>query len=252
MIVLFEEIKGEQALVEQDLEKEWLSKVLSGEGPDTRFRPVSKAGSEGGVREGVGRQPLAPREGSVKVMGPARDAWPRPRSTCRWTSNSVSSSSSRGRQTGGGGGGAEDEEGRRSFDLHAVEEEVFDGKKIDLDAILREQILLALPIAERRRRREETVQTGPAMPNRAAIPMQGAVHAVDQRRGRGPLPREVPLVPARDVVGGGQARAEVEADALRVLCARRGERLGGHALGQRQRAEAALRRGRGRPDQGNP
>jgi len=45
-IVLFEEIKGDKLLVEQDLEKEWLSKVLSGEGPDTRFRPVSKAAAK--------------------------------------------------------------------------------------------------------------------------------------------------------------------------------------------------------------
>jgi uncharacterized protein len=44
--------------------------------------------------------------------------------------------------------GDDDEKGERggSFHLDDAEEEVFDGKKIDLDPILREQLLLALPM----------------------------------------------------------------------------------------------------------
>ncbi|MFZ5468994.1 MAG: YceD family protein [Myxococcota bacterium] len=45
--------------------------------------------------------------------------------------------------------GEDDEHGERagSFDLGEADHDVFDGKKIELDPILREQVLLALPIS---------------------------------------------------------------------------------------------------------
>jgi len=47
-----------------------------------------------------------------------------------------------------GGGGREDGEAERggSFDLERADEELFDGKTIDLDPLVREQVLLALPM----------------------------------------------------------------------------------------------------------
>ncbi len=48
----------------------------------------------------------------------------------------------------GGEDGADDEQVERagSFDLERADEELFDGKTIDLDPLVREQVLLALPM----------------------------------------------------------------------------------------------------------
>jgi uncharacterized protein len=46
------------------------------------------------------------------------------------------------------GEGGEDEQAERggTFDLERADEELFDGKTIDLDPLVREQVLLALPM----------------------------------------------------------------------------------------------------------
>ncbi len=149
MVVRIEEIKEEGLRLTEPVTEEFLAEALLGEGHDTGFKAVGAAPAVL-VLTKVGRGVLLKGEVEVKVKAPCKrcladveQALP-----VRFMLNLVPAPEQF----------ADDEEDEEeaedrdrgekagSFALEEADEELFDGKTIDLDPIVREQVLLALPM----------------------------------------------------------------------------------------------------------
>jgi uncharacterized protein len=149
MIVLLEEIGEDGLTLEQVLEESFLGKVLEGDG--TGYKPAG-AGALKARFDRVGDKLLLKGDGSLRVLGECRRCLAAVELDVpvHFDLNLVQRPP----------GGEDDEpekpkekkprrgEGQKtaSFELEAADEALFDGREIDLDAIVREQILLDLPM----------------------------------------------------------------------------------------------------------
>jgi len=158
MIVLLEEIGDKGLSVEEVLEEGFLTDVLGGGGEETGFRP-SAAGKLTASFERVGDKLLLDGDASLRVRGECRRCLTpvELEVPVHFELNLVARAA---------GAAAEDEEekakagakkkftrSRRgewqktaSFAPESSDEELYEGRQIDLAAIAREQILLSLPL----------------------------------------------------------------------------------------------------------
>jgi uncharacterized protein len=145
MVVSVDQIREGGLSLDQRLSETFLTHTLA-DVKDTGFRPV------GGAELHV---TLRKTGGGVLVQGATEVAVHTPCKRCladvplwvpvAFTLNLIPTSR-RAAHNGLTGGDDEHAERAGSFDLDQVDEEVFDGKTIDLDPIVREQVLLALPM----------------------------------------------------------------------------------------------------------
>jgi uncharacterized protein len=150
VLVLIDEIGDEGLELREELTEGFLQDVLSGEGPVTGLRPAGKGSFEARLQKVSGKV-LLTGAARFAVYGACRRcvAEVRAEMPVEFTLSLVRRPSI----VEVGSGESEprvfkDEEGTAaSFDLEAVEEECFDGRQIDLAPILREQLLLALPMS---------------------------------------------------------------------------------------------------------
>lgn len=153
MVVKIEQIQEAGLRLNEPVSLELLGEALGGaggSGADTGFRATRASALKAFLRKVSGGVLL---EGSLTVHVRA------PCKRCiadvdqdipvAFTLNLVPESLARGEDAGGVE--ADDEKGHGesegSFDLKDTDEQVFDGKTIDLDPIVREQVLLALPMS---------------------------------------------------------------------------------------------------------
>lgn len=143
--VNIDEIQGDALEIERDVPAEWLTDILDGDEP-TGFT------GRGGFRLAAELQKLV---GSILLRGSARVRAQAPCKRCLtevvlelpidFTLNLIPAGdalgAARARDIA-----PEEEEPAGTFEPEMADEEIFHGKVIDLGAILREQILLALPM----------------------------------------------------------------------------------------------------------
>lgn len=142
MIVLLEEIGDGGLEVGWDLSAEFLSDVLSGEGSPTGFAPRLASRLMARLDKVSGRVVLTASAQVVVTGSCKRCVREVPMELpVAFTLNLVKEAG-----TGREREPEVDEAEKVSFDVRAVEEERFDGRRIDLAKIAREQILLALPM----------------------------------------------------------------------------------------------------------
>ena len=151
MLVKIEQIRETGLKLDEPIGLELLQEVLGSAGPDTGFRAARPSTLHASFRKVSGGVLL---EGSLNAHIAA---------LCKrclkdvtldvpvsFTLNLVPEALVRGEGVGGEEETAEDKaqaERAGSFDLEDADEMIFDGKKIDLDPIVREQVLLALPMS---------------------------------------------------------------------------------------------------------
>ncbi len=146
MLVKIEEIGDEGLLLDEPIPVEFLEDALARKGEETGFRPLRgtrlKASlhrvSGGVLLQGQFRADLA--SPCKRCLAEARAALP-----VTFTLTLIP----RGLMPDKESGDLEDDEGLEragSFRLEDADREWFDGRKIELDPIIREQILLALPM----------------------------------------------------------------------------------------------------------
>lgn len=145
MIILVDQIREGGLVVEESLGVEQLAPALGSGAADTGFRAMD-GGRLKVFLQKVGGGVLLQGDLDARLMGPCKRcladvslALP-----VAFTLNLVPRLDAPGVEEEG-----EDSPNRKStgsFDLADADEELFDGKTIDLDPILREQVLLALPM----------------------------------------------------------------------------------------------------------
>jgi uncharacterized protein len=150
MLVKIEQIRDTGLKLDEPIGLELLQEVLGGAGQDTGFRATRPSTLRASFKKVSGGVLL---EGSLDahVAAPCKRclkdvALDLPVS---FTLNLVPEALARGEDVGGEGEPEEDKgqsERAGSFDLEDADEMIFDGKTIDLDPIVREQVLLALPM----------------------------------------------------------------------------------------------------------
>lgn len=152
MLVKIEQIREEGLHLEEPLSLELLADVLSDQAGDTGFRPVRPATltadfhkvSGGVLLRGKARIDVAAE--CKRCLTPVTRAIP-----VDFTLNLVPASLYKAEQAEAEGEGEGQDKGQAesggSFALDAADRDVFDGKKIELDPIVREQVLLALPMS---------------------------------------------------------------------------------------------------------
>lgn len=149
MVVKIEQIQETGLKLDEPIALELLQEVLGGSGQDTGFRATRPSTLHASLRK---------VSGGVLVQGNFTAHLAAPCKRClvdvtvdlpvSFTLNLVPESLLRG-DDAGDDKEAEDRESSElagSFELEDADEEVFDGKTIDLDPIVREQVLLALPM----------------------------------------------------------------------------------------------------------
>ena len=148
MIVLIEEIRDEGLSVDQELTVEFLADVLSPDSKPTGFKPKGPARLEASF-ERVGDKLLLEGSAKVGVVGPCRRCLADVSSevALHFHLNLVALGKGKGKdEDDAGEGEQEGHEGENTFEEETADQETFDGRQIDLGAIAREQILLALPM----------------------------------------------------------------------------------------------------------
>jgi uncharacterized protein len=151
MLVKIEQIRETGLQLNEPIGLELLQEVLGGTGHDTGFRAT---------RPSMLRASLKKVSGGVLLQGDFTANVAAPCKRClkdltldvpvSFTLNLVPEALVRGENVGGEEETEEDRahaERAGSFDLEDTDEVIFDGKKIDLDPIVREQVLLALPMS---------------------------------------------------------------------------------------------------------
>lgn len=153
MVVKIEQIPEKGLHLEEPLSLELLGEVLGAQGNDTGFRPVRPAVLSADFRK-VSGGVLLRGKAQVDVAAECkRCLTPVTRSIpVDFTLNLVPKSLLRAEEEAGEEGEGEgadkgQAESGGSFALDAADRDVFDGKKIELDPIVREQVLLALPMS---------------------------------------------------------------------------------------------------------
>jgi len=148
MIVLLEEIRDEGLSVDRELTREYLEGVLNPDGASMGFKAQGPASLKARF-DRVGDKLLLRGETEVGVVGPCRRCLADvvARVPVRFELNLVPRSA---RPDGEEGDGVEGEheahEGEGAYEAETADGEIFDGRQIDLGAIAREQIVLALPM----------------------------------------------------------------------------------------------------------
>ena len=147
MVVKIEQIRETGLKLDEPIGLELLQEVLGGAGQDTGFRAIRPSTLHASLRK---------VSGGVLLQGQFTAHVAAPCKRClvdvpmdlpvSFTLNLVPEALARGEDVGGEGPEEEQGETAGSFDLEDADEEVFDGKTIDLDPIVREQVLLALPM----------------------------------------------------------------------------------------------------------
>lgn len=148
MIVLVEEIRDEGLELHRELTKELLAEILGGSNGGTGFSPVGPGRLEARF-DRVGDKLLLKGEASVKVEGRCRRCLAAVQLDVpiQFMLNLVARPPEPQSNEGEALTEKHDLKGRgASFDLASVDDEVFDGREIDLGAIVREQLLLGLPM----------------------------------------------------------------------------------------------------------
>jgi len=147
MVVRIEEIKEEGLRLTEPVTEEFLAEVLLGEGHDTGFKAVGAAPAVM-VLTKVGRSVLLEGEVQVKLQAPCKRclAGVEQALPVRFVLNLVPAPEQFASAEDGEGEERDRAEKAGSFALGEADEELFDGKTIDLDPIVREQVLLALPM----------------------------------------------------------------------------------------------------------
>jgi uncharacterized protein len=151
MLVKIEQIRDNGLQLDEPIGLELLQEVLGGAGQDTGFRAT---------RPSTLRASLKKLSGGVLLQGSLDAQVTAPCKRClkdvtlevpvAFTLNLVPEALARGEDVGGEEETAEEKaQGERagSFELEDADEVIFDGKTIDLDPIVREQVLLALPMS---------------------------------------------------------------------------------------------------------
>lgn len=150
MVVLIDEIGSGGLELHEELTEEYLQGVLGGEGPETGLRPAGKGSFDARLQK-VSEKILLTGKAHVEVIGACKRCLTETRFELpveftlslvrRPAVIELGASESEPKSL-------KDEEGTAaSFDPGAAEEEYFEGREIDLAPILREQLLLALPMA---------------------------------------------------------------------------------------------------------
>jgi uncharacterized protein len=148
MVVKIEQIQEKGLQLDEPIALELLQEVLGGKGQDTGFRATRPSTLHASLRK---------VSGGVLVQGNFTAHVAAPCKRClvdvtldlpvSFTINLVPESLLRGDDFEEKDEAAEEQgEMAGSFELEDADEEVFDGKTIDLDPIVREQVLLALPM----------------------------------------------------------------------------------------------------------
>jgi uncharacterized protein len=147
MVVKIEQIQETGLKLDEPIGLELLQEVLGGAGQDTGFRATRPSTLHASLRK-VSGGVLVDGRFTAHVAAPCKRclvdvALELPVS---FTINLVPESLVRGDDAGGEK--AEETQGETggSFEMEDADEEVFDGKTINLDPIVREQVLLALPM----------------------------------------------------------------------------------------------------------
>jgi uncharacterized protein len=145
MVVTVDQIREGGLSLDETLSESFLTHALA-EVKDTGFRPDAPALLHVKLQK-TGSGVLLRGSTEVAVHTPCRRclADVHLRVPVSFTLNLVSRAAL---AAGGGEDGADDEESERggSFALERADEELFDGKTIDVDPLVREQVLLALPM----------------------------------------------------------------------------------------------------------
>jgi uncharacterized protein len=143
-----EQIREEGLVLHEPLERSFLARALEGGLPDTEFQARGGAAFHATLRKVSGGVILEGRL-TAPVAAPchrclAEVALDVP---VAFMLNLVPSQRLAGEETEEEGEGTEEGEPVGSFALGEADQEPFDGKTIDLDPIVREQVLLALPMS---------------------------------------------------------------------------------------------------------
>jgi uncharacterized protein len=147
MVVKIEQIHETGLKLDEPVSLELLQEVLAGAGRETGFQATRPSTLHAFLRK---------VSGGVLVQGNLSVHLEAPCKRClvdvavelpvSFLLNLVPKSLVRGEETGDEEDKGDQGETAGSFELEDADEEVFDGKKIDLDPIVREQVLLALPM----------------------------------------------------------------------------------------------------------
>lgn len=146
MVVQVEEIRSEGLTVTAPVSRELLAQALS-DGHDTGFRAAGPTTLEARLRR-VGTSVLLHGEltASLDVLCKRCIAEIRLDVPVSFDLSLIPKPTHKDDREDGKGDDDESGESVGSFDLESSDQETFDGKKIDLDPIVREQVLLALPM----------------------------------------------------------------------------------------------------------
>lgn len=146
MVIFVDEIGPEGLELDAPVEVGLLKEALDRESPETGFRPMGGAQLKASLRRVSGGVLLEGRL-SAPLVAPCKRCLADVRLALpvAFTLNLIA----RTQMAPEGLGPIEDDERAKSagsFELDEADQEFFDGKTIDLDPILREQVLLALPM----------------------------------------------------------------------------------------------------------
>jgi len=153
MLVRVEEIDEDGLVLDEPVSERLLSEALIHQGKDTGFRADRPAPLKVSLRK-ISGGVLLTGDLSAHLIAPCKRclkdvAMDLP---IHFTLNLVPEPAAVKDQDGGQGGSAEDGQGQKrasagSFALGDADREYFDGRTIDLDPIVKEQVLLALPVS---------------------------------------------------------------------------------------------------------
>lgn len=150
MIVLVEEIGAEGLEFDRELSESFLAEVLEGEGTGAGLKPAAPAQLHARFEKVSGKILLSART-RVSVVGACRRCLGRARAEVPvefQLSLVERPSAPKSKDEDESESVRSDLEGTAaSFEVGAVEEEAFEGREIDLGGLVREQVLLALPMS---------------------------------------------------------------------------------------------------------
>lgn len=150
MVVKIEEIREGGLELTDPMGLKLLERALTQDGPDTGFRPVAPAPGKVKLTR-VGTDVVVKGDYAVTVKAPCKRCLTDVEVAVpvSFTLDLVPEAKKKPEDDEGGATGeAADDGGDHggSFDLTSADQETYDGRQIDLDPILREQVLLALPM----------------------------------------------------------------------------------------------------------